>query len=309
MRWSGRRTWAQHSRSRFGLAVGGKVILIVYFNGFQRLCDSGDSDYVILHTKYTGWCENSYMTLPPSASLAERRAVAAVRGGSVPDHVLAGGRPRGRRLVREDPRELPLEREGPGGVGRGGQHDAAVAGPRPEPTVVDHLCGPHPVHAVVIAQHMPPRFTRTFAERLDRTGVVHVAEAKQYERLARGYAYVCPGGQCVEIVPSDRGPALRVVAPNPRHHYIPSVDQLFRSAARVLGDKAIAVVLTGMGDDGAAGVVEISKRGGPVLIEEPETAVVAGMPLAVRRSGVEHQAFGIWGLGDRLAELTRPEEG
>jgi len=185
---------------------------------------------------------------------------------------------------------------------------ASTGGPKALVTLFRHLHADLDA-AVVIAQHMPPRFTRTFAERLDRTGVVHVTEAKQYERLARGYAYVCPGGQCVEIVPSDRGPALRVVAPNPRHHYIPSVDQLFRSAARVLGDKAIAVVLTGMGDDGAAGVVEISKRGGPVLIEEPETAVVAGMPLAVRRSGVEHQAFGIWGLGDRLAELTRPEEG
>ena len=185
---------------------------------------------------------------------------------------------------------------------------ASTGGPKALVTLFRHLH--HELDAAfVIAQHMPPRFTRTFAERLDRAGVVRVSEAKQYERLARGYAYVCPGGRCIEIVPSDRGPALRVVAPNQGMHYIPSANQLFLSAARVLGDKAIAVVLTGMGDDGAEGVRDVHKRGGEVLIEAPETAVVSGMPLAVRRSGVRHESLGIWALGDRIAELTRPTRG
>jgi len=182
---------------------------------------------------------------------------------------------------------------------------ASTGGPKALVTLFHHLH--HEVDAaLVIAQHMPPRFTGTFAARLDRTGVVRVSEAKQYERLARGHAYVCPGGRCIEVVPSDRGPAIRVVAPDPATRYVPSIDQLFRSAARVLGDRAIAVVLTGMGDDGAEGVVEISKRGGAVLIEAPETAVVSGMPMAVRRSGVRHQSLGIWDLGDMLTVLTRP---
>mgnify|MGYP001819183818 FL=1 len=183
---------------------------------------------------------------------------------------------------------------------------ASTGGPKALVTLFRHLHEDMDA-AIVIAQHMPPRFTRTFAERLDRNGVVRVAEAKPYERLARGYAYVCPGGRCVEITPADRGPALRLVAPEPGRHYVPSVDRLFRSAARVVGHNAIAVVLTGMGDDGARGVTDISKRGGTVLIEAPETAVVGGMPLAVRRSGVRHQSLGIWALGDRLSELTREE--
>ena len=182
---------------------------------------------------------------------------------------------------------------------------ASTGGPKALVTLFRHLHDDIDA-ALVIAQHMPPRFTRTFAARLDRTGVAQVSEAKQYERLARGHAYVCPGGRCIEIVPSDRGPALRVVAPDRGAHYIPSVNQLFSSAARVLGDKAIAVVLTGMGDDGAEGVLDISKRGGAVLIEAPETAVVAGMPLAAQRSGIKHQSLGIWALGDMLAELSRP---
>lgn len=159
--------------------------------------------------------------------------------------------------------------------------------------------------AFVIAQHMPPRFTSTFADRLDRAGVIRVSEARTYERLARGYAYVCPGGRSIEIVPADRGPALRVVAPELGTHYVPSVNQLFRTAARVMGRNVTAVVLTGMGDDGAQGVREVSKRGGAVLIEAPETAVVSGMPLAVDRSGVRHESMSIWELGDRLVELAR----
>ena len=162
--------------------------------------------------------------------------------------------------------------------------------------------------ALVLAQHMPPQFTRTFAARLDKIGVVRTSEAAQYERLGRGHAYVCPGGRSIEIVPSDRGPAIRVVPPDSSSPYVPSVDRLFASAARVLGDRAIAVVLTGMGDDGARGVRDISSRGGTVIIESPETAILAGMPLAVRRSGVPHQSLGIWALGDMLAELTRTTE-
>lgn len=182
---------------------------------------------------------------------------------------------------------------------------ASTGGPKALVTLFRHLHEDMDA-ALVIAQHMPPRFTRTFADRLDRTGVVRVSEAKHYERLARGHAYVCPGGRSIEIVPSERGPALRVVDPGSHGHYVPSVDQLFRSAARVLGDKAVAVVLTGMGDDGALGVGEIAKRGGTVLIEAPESAVVSGMPMAARRAGIRHQSLGIWALGDMLAELTRP---
>ena len=184
---------------------------------------------------------------------------------------------------------------------------ASTGGPRALVTLFRHLR--HDLDAaLVIAQHMPPRFTRTFADRLDRSSVTTVSEAKTYERLARGHAYVCPGGRCIEIVPSDRGAAIRVVAPDSGSHYVPSVDRLFSSAARALGDRTIGVVLTGMGDDGAKGARDIFARGGSVLVEAPETAVVSGMPAAVQRTGVQHHSLGIWALGDMLAELTRSSE-
>lgn len=181
---------------------------------------------------------------------------------------------------------------------------ASTGGPRALLTLFRHLHQDLDV-ALVVAQHMPPRFTRTFAERLDRNSLANVSEAKTYERLARGHAYVCPGGKCIEVVPSDRGPAIRVVDPDEKTRYIPSVDQLFSSAAKVLGDRGIAVVLTGMGDDGARGAEEIAAKGGTILLESPETAVVSGMPAAVQRTGVQHHSLGIWALGDMLATLTR----
>jgi two-component system chemotaxis response regulator CheB len=158
--------------------------------------------------------------------------------------------------------------------------------------------------AVVIAQHMPPRFTRTFAVRLDRETAFRVSEAEPFERLRRGHVYVCPGGRCVELFPSERGPALRVVEPASGVRYVPSADQLFRSAANTLGRRAIAVVLTGMGRDGADGVLAISQGGGQVLIESPETAVVSGMPSAARATGVPHDLLPLDRLALALSDLT-----
>lgn len=158
--------------------------------------------------------------------------------------------------------------------------------------------------AVVIAQHMPPRFTRTFAARLDRETRFAVTEASPFERLRRGHVYVCPGGRCAELLHSNKGPAVRVVAPAPGTRYVPSADQLFRTAAKTLGHRAIAVVLTGMGRDGAAGVVAIAERKGQVLIESPETAVVSGMPRAAADTGVRHDSLPLDRLALALSDLS-----
>lgn len=139
--------------------------------------------------------------------------------------------------------------------------------------------------AIVIAQHMPPRFTTTFAERLNRMGRVHVHEVSGFELLARGHAYLCPGGYCIELVHSAGGSAVRVVDPRPEDRYVPSVNRLFLSAASVVGANTLAVVLTGMGDDGAAGVEAIKDAGGSVLVQSPESAVLSGMPKAAASTG------------------------
>lgn len=181
---------------------------------------------------------------------------------------------------------------------------ASTGGPRALFRLFHHLRDDADV-SIVIAQHMPPRFTRTFAARLDRASTLRVTEARAFEVLGRGHAYVCPGGRCIEVAYSERGPAVRLVEPGPGTRYVPSVDGLFVSAARTLGDRVIGVILTGMGSDGAGGVLAIDRAGGSVLIESPKNAVVSGMPSAARDSGARHEVHSIEGLALALGELTK----
>jgi two-component system chemotaxis response regulator CheB len=143
--------------------------------------------------------------------------------------------------------------------------------------------------AVIVMQHMPTRFTRTFAERLDRLGGVRVTEAVDGDRLRAGRAVVCPGGRCLEVQRVQDGVAVRVVPPDPNDRYVPSADRALASAARALGARAVAVVLTGMGDDGAKGVEVVKAFGGRVYVQSPESALIDGMPrAAVRSTAVDH---------------------
>jgi two-component system chemotaxis response regulator CheB len=158
--------------------------------------------------------------------------------------------------------------------------------------------------AVVVAQHMPERFTRTFAERLNKLGGLRVSEARDFEPLHPGKAVLCPGGKCLEVVTFGNGYAASVVDPSPSDRFIPSADRLFRSAAEAAGDKVVGVVLTGMGDDGARGVVAIKARGGTVYAESPETAVIYGMPGAAMRTGEVDKSMPLPALAAHLSELV-----
>ena len=157
--------------------------------------------------------------------------------------------------------------------------------------------------AIVVAQHMPERFTKTFAERLNRLSVLRVSEAREFEPLHPGRAILCPGGKCLEITGFGHGYAALVVDPVPSDRFIPSADRLFKSAAELARDKVIGVVLTGMGDDGARGVVAIKARGGMVLAESAETAVIYGMPGAAVRTGEVDRTLPLGALAAYLAEL------
>jgi two-component system, chemotaxis family, protein-glutamate methylesterase/glutaminase len=139
--------------------------------------------------------------------------------------------------------------------------------------------------AVVVAQHMPERFTRAFAERLDRLSSFSVQEAKEIQILEAGCGLVCPGGHSIEICRDGEDMLAKVVWPDSADRYAPSADRLFSSAAKIAGDRVIAVVLTGMGDDGSRGVEDVKQAGGMVLVEAEETAVIYGMPRAAQRTG------------------------
>ena len=146
--------------------------------------------------------------------------------------------------------------------------------------------------AVLIAQHMPARFTRAFASRLDRVVDMRVVEAIDGMPLAAGVVYVAPGQANLVVAVTDDGrPVARVVAPadDGGPSITPSADQLFSSGAAAFKDRFCAVVLTGMGSDGTRGAREVKQHGGTVICEDPRSAVMPGMPHSVVEAGAADQ--------------------
>jgi two-component system, chemotaxis family, protein-glutamate methylesterase/glutaminase len=141
--------------------------------------------------------------------------------------------------------------------------------------------------AVLVAQHMPERFTATFAQRLDLRSGLRVTEARDQDPVISHHAYVCPGNRCmeVEVVPGGADLRIRLSDPEPTDRYVPSADRLLASVARASGPRAVGVVLTGMGDDGTEGALAILKHRGLVIAQSRESAVVPGMPEAAVRAG------------------------
>lgn len=159
--------------------------------------------------------------------------------------------------------------------------------------------------AVVVAQHMPEKFTKTFAERLNRISAYSVTEAAETHVLRPAQALICPGGRCIEIVRRGADLIAKTTPPLADDRYVPSADRLFESAARAHGRGVIAVVLTGMGDDGSRGVRVVRDAGGTVLAESAETAVVHGMPGAAERTGTVSRSLPLRDLADHLAKAIQ----
>ncbi len=140
---------------------------------------------------------------------------------------------------------------------------------------------------VLIVQHMPALFTKAFAERLDRVSPMNVVEASGGDQLRAGTAYVAPGDR--HLLVERRGSALvtRLDDGPPLHYQRPAVDVLFHSAAQLTGVPIVAAVLTGMGRDGADGLLALKRAGAQTLAEDEESCVVFGMPReAIAQGGV-----------------------
>lgn len=131
---------------------------------------------------------------------------------------------------------------------------------------------------VVIVQHMPERFTAAFAARLDSSSAISVKEAADGDRVLPGRALVAPGGKHVMLRRTANGLSVSVADGPPVNRHRPSVDVLFRSAAQEAACRAIGVLLTGMGEDGARGLLEIRQAGGHTIAQDEATSVVWGMP-------------------------------
>jgi two-component system chemotaxis response regulator CheB len=160
----------------------------------------------------------------------------------------------------------------------------------------------------MVAQHMPPTFTRLFADRVDRMTKYNVKEACDREPLAPGSVYVAPGGMQMEVERAGEGLQARVLPHDGRDLYAPSVDRLFISASESCGQGLIAVILTGMGDDGAAAMRRVRERGGKTIAESSDTAIIFGMPNEAIKTGAVDQVLPldeIPGAIERLCYISK----
>ncbi|MGQ0646685.1 MAG: protein-glutamate methylesterase/protein-glutamine glutaminase [Gemmatimonadaceae bacterium] len=141
---------------------------------------------------------------------------------------------------------------------------------------------------IVIAQHMPERFTKSFAERLDSLCRINVREAADGDRVVPGQALLAPGNFHMRVVRSGAEYRVRITQDAPVNRHRPSVDALFESCAHAVGPNAIAIMLTGMGDDGARGMKLLRDTGARTIAQDEETCVVFGMPrVAIELGAVE----------------------
>jgi two-component system, chemotaxis family, protein-glutamate methylesterase/glutaminase len=156
----------------------------------------------------------------------------------------------------------------------------------------------------VITQHMPPAFTKSFAERLNRICAPVVHEATDGARLEIGKIYLAPGGERHLQVSNASAPCCRLVERDPVNGHRPSVDVLFDSVADLAGRNAVGVILTGMGRDGASGLLKMRGAGARTIGQNERTCVVYGMPRVAQEIGAVEQQMPLGAIGDEILKLT-----
>ncbi len=163
--------------------------------------------------------------------------------------------------------------------------------------------------AVMITQHMPPGFTKSYAARLDGLCRISVAEARDGERVLPGHAYIAPGGHHLAVERSGANYIARVQAGEPVNRHMPSVEVLFESAARVVGRNALGVMLTGMGADGAKAMRTMRDAGSWNVAQDEASCVVFGMPREAIAHGATHEVLPLLKIAPRLMEHLRSHAG
>lgn len=181
---------------------------------------------------------------------------------------------------------------------------ASTGGPNALAEVFRRLPGDFPV-PIVIVQHMPPMFTRLLAERMSAEHAIRVHEGDSNCVLQAGHAYIAPGDHHMVVVRDGLHVRTRVHQEPPENSCRPAVDVLFRSVANAYGHNTLAVILTGMGQDGLRGSEAIREAGGQVLAQDEASAVVWGMPGYVVRAGLADRVLPISLIGDEIVRRVR----
>jgi two-component system chemotaxis response regulator CheB len=158
---------------------------------------------------------------------------------------------------------------------------------------------------VVIVQHMPPMFTALLAERLNAQGKLRCHEGADGQVIERGHAYLAPGGHHMVVARTGGLPRLHLHDGPMENSCRPAVDVLFRSVAAMFGGAVLAVVMTGMGQDGTRGCAVIREAGGRVIVQDEPSSVVWGMPGQVAQSGLAERILPLSQIGPEICRLVR----
>lgn len=193
---------------------------------------------------------------------------------------------------------------------------ASTGGPHAITRVLQQLPADLPV-PVVLVQHMAPGFVRGFTKYLDEHCAIKVKLVEHAERLCAGVAYVAADGAHLRVLKhgarrpleSHGGPfSLQPTHGTPQEGFMPSASVLFESVAEAFGERALAVILTGMGRDGLSGLAKVREHGGRILAQNQETSVVFGMPYVAIEAGLADLVLPIEQMATQILELVRPKE-
>lgn len=183
---------------------------------------------------------------------------------------------------------------------------ASTGGTEAIKEVLLHL--PPEVPGIVIAQHMPETFTRSFAERLDSLCRITVREAENNERILPGHAYIAPGHSHLMVRRNGNGYVTVLERSAPYNYHRPSVELLFRSVAEQAGREAIGIMLTGMGKDGAEGLLRMHQAGAWNLAQDEASSVVYGMPREAVALGAVDEIVPLGEIARRVLARIKGEE-
>lgn len=161
-----------------------------------------------------------------------------------------------------------------------------------------------PLPPIVIVQHIPPMFSRLFAERLENECQIHVKEAENGDKLEDGWAYVAPGDKQMAVKRMGNMMSLECYAGEKVNGHMPSVDVLFNSVAERIGDAALGVILTGMGEDGARGMLKMRQAGSITIGQDEESCVVYGMPKAAFEMGAVSQQLPLSAVAGMVTSIA-----
>lgn len=154
---------------------------------------------------------------------------------------------------------------------------------------------------ILIVQHMPPKFTEAFANRLDKICKISVTEAKQGDKLEAGKALIAPGGMQIDVVKRGRELFVKIKESLPSQNYKPCVDDAFETVAMTAGARSLGIILTGMGADGREGVRRMKQAGAKIWTQDEETSLIYGMPAAVEQAGLSDQVLPLPAIAKLLA--------